>query len=307
MSRKIVIIPEFASSHFLNCWIPNIIETLDPYAIIINSGLFPEGPENKGHIDEAFREKYCWKGTTAGFDLDETVETCKQYAGLIKLNLISYNSNDSVECFKQAISHFGMNEPEPGSIIFVLEPDAFLLELDKNIINEELSKLRPGEGLRCLWRDFLETQFYCENINEFQPKWRRFAYCWDNLENYLEAMGNGFMSQDYPKLKKTDKFWIRHYPWFVFSKWKQLRFDLIHRSNPDYWQDFEKGLQEIRSMTEIYVDYLKPNSDGTINLNKIIPSNKILIRPSRQDEGRWAKFIDVEHPKAIQSHTNFIK
>lgn len=68
--RKIIIIPSFASSHLLKCSIPNWIDVLEPDIIVINEGLFPEGPENKGHIDDEFRKKWCYKDTNAGFDFD---------------------------------------------------------------------------------------------------------------------------------------------------------------------------------------------------------------------------------------------
>lgn len=306
MSRRIVVIPSFAASHLLRCWIPNILETLDPDAISINEGLMQKGPEDKGHLDAVISKfLYCKNGVyrpACGFDMDETEEICKNYGDLIQLHDLQYPFDMSaVDCFKSAISFFGQLEPEPGDIIFCLEPDALLLESDKEIINDEISKLKPGEGISCKWMDFLETQFYTEAINLVQPKFRRFAYCFDNLENYLDAMGSGFMTQNYPKLKRVDSFFIRHYCWFQPGKWKELRFDLIHRSDPNYWKDFEKGLQEIRYESEIYADGLK---NDTL---RAYPEPKILIRPSRQDEGRWAQFIDIQHPKAIMNHENFVK
>lgn len=327
MSRKIVIIPAFASSHFLKCWIPNIIETLEPDVVIINEGLFSNGPENKGHINEDFKSKYCYPNTEpkniVGFDWKETLDIFYSYYGNAFEGDISgmlYSDTSADECFYECMNYFHRFHPSVGDIIFTLEPDAFLLETDKDIINEEVSKLKPGQGLKCLWRDFLETQYYCEAINETQPKHRRFCYCFDNYENYNKAI-DGFMTQNYPLLDFTDKFWIRHYPWFVFDKWKELRYDLIWRSDPQYWKDFESGLQQIRinsgyqlrvldhrqRMSDL--EYQKLSQTDIMRYATIPrpPDNKILIRPSRQDEGRWAKFIDIEHPKAIKNHPNFVK
>tara|TARA_R110000868_G_scaffold363011_2_gene625249 strand:+ start:35 stop:955 length:921 start_codon:yes stop_codon:yes gene_type:complete len=304
MSRKIVIIPTFASSHFLKCWIPNILEAISPDIIIINEGLFPEGPENKGHIDDDFKNKYCKQPTYpknyVGFDWSETVDLFYGFDKFCKsLGAIKYADGKTAnECFIESISDFNGFEPEIGDIIFPLEPDAFLLETDKYVIQEEISTLKPGEGLKCLWRDFLETQYYCESINESVPKIRRFCYCFDNMENYKKAM-DGFMSQSYPNLTYTYKFWVRHYPWFVFDKWKELRYDLIWRSDPQYWEDFEVGLKRIRNTCEMIADYPVKGA--------MIYPQRILIRPSRQDEGRFAQFIDVEHPKAIKNHPNWVK
>lgn len=88
---------------------------------------------------------------------------------------------------------------------------------------------------------------------------------------------------------------------------------MIWRKDPQYWADFEEGLQEIKKVSEEYVqnksrpDEMMTNwitPEETIRINGL---DKILIRPSRTDEARWAKFIDISHPKHIQSHENFVK
>ena len=304
MSRKIVIIPSFASSHFLKCWIPNVIESINPDVIIINEGLFPNGPENKGHIDQAFREKWCYKDTNAGFDYDDTLEivsnwTIDRYNGNekvphIECRIINYDDPDVNNCFVKAITMpeiFGV-----GDVIFPLEPDAFHREVNNKKIQDAIDRLDIGQGIQTKWVDFLETQYYTEAINLVQPKYRRFAYRFDNMENYKSAM-SGFMSQNYSRLQKCDDFITYHYPWFVYDKWKELRYELIHRSDPQYWKDFDDGLQEIRQSSKWINDF-----------GKVMDyQDKIVIRPSRQDEGRYAKFIDIEHPEAIKNHPNFIK
>lgn len=283
-----------------------MIEVIDPDIIIINEGLFPQGPENRGHVDSTeFRKKWLYKDTPAGFDWEALQDFVLVYyrgdSSLIVCGILQHDSTSADQCFIDAISTFPENEywstiPEVGDVIFPLEPDAFLYEGDKDIINEEISKLKPGEGLSCKWIDFLETQYYTEAINLVQPKYRRFCYCFDNLENYKEAI-NGFMSQSYPKLKKVDSFFIRHYCWFQPDPWKQLRYELIYRFDPNYWRSFDNGLNEIRQCS---VDHIDPE------LLYQAP-DKIVIRPSRSDEGRYAKFIDVPHPKAIYNHPNFVK
>lgn len=304
--RKIIILPSFASSHLLKCSIPNWIDVIEPDIIIINEGLFPEGPENKGHVDEEFRKKWCESEYhVAGFDYKKTLEiilNSNSNGKIIVSGIMNYENSDVNECFLQAISTFPDNEyfscvPEVGDIIFPIEPDVLFHEDNKEIIQKLISELKPGEGLKCMWRDFLETQYYCEAINEINPKIRRFCYCFDNMENYKTAM-DGFMSQSYPSLHYTDKFWIRHYPWFVHDKWKELRYELIWRKDPQYWQNFEVGLKLVKEISE---NLVRRGDDFYNN-----PS-KILIRPSRTDEARWAKFIDVPHPEAIKSHPNFVK
>lgn len=316
MPKRIAIIPTFASSHFLKCWIPNVIDVIKPDIIIINEGLFPNGPEDKGNVDsQNFIFKYSFRGVedgnttfrpTVGFDWLETKEICSKYLS-VKLESMSYPFDMKVdECFLHCMTYFGDFAPEIGDLIFPLEPDAFHHELDSEIIEMHLKNLQPGQGLKTKWVDFLETQFYTEAINIVQPKYRRFVYCFDNMENYKEAI-NGFKSQNYPKLKQVDDFITYHYPWFVFDKWKELRFDLIHRPDPQYWKDFEKGLLEIKRWSEELVFDMNCEVPGDESGEILEIPIRIPIRPSRHDEGRWAKFIDIDHPKHIQSHPNFIK
>lgn len=305
--KKIVIIPAFASSHILAQWIDNMVAAIQPTHIIINEGLFPQGPENKGHVDsKEFLDKYFVEREFTKdkiiFDSSNTIDTIlvKNYLyknTKIYLHSIDYTDNDANKCFLQGIS-YGLNfiSVERGDIIFPLEPDAFLLESDFEAIQHEIQQLQPGQGLKCLWRDFVGSQFYCENVNEVaSPKIRRFCYCFDNTDNYLRAM-DGFMSQEYPELRKTDAFWVRHYPWFVYDKWEELRFDLIYRSNPDYWRDFDRGLTEIKQSSQIYLKYGHA-------------TELITVRPSRQhhDPVRYVKFIDCQHPEAIKTHPCYLK
>lgn len=314
--RKIIILPEFSSSHLIKCSIPNWIDVLEPDIIIINSGLFPNGPENKGHIDDEFRQKWCYQDTNAGFDFDETKKLVDEFnknqwmvtkEPRIILNEILYNSNDVNECFLQAITT--PNIFDVGDIILPLEPDVLFHENDKEKIQDHLKRLTPGDGISCKWIDFLETQLYTESINVQFPKFRRFAYCFDTMENYKKAM-NAFMTQDYKSLRKVHDFIGFHYPWFCPTPWKQLRFELIYRKDPQYWQAFESGLQQIRKVSEEKVrieSKFKEIGLSAFGFLENTGRNKVLIRPSRQYEARWAKFIDIQHPKHIQNHPNFVK
>lgn len=300
--RKIVIIPSFADYHLLKCWISNILEVLEPDYILINVGLFPRGPENKTPIDSSFRSRWCHMvQPNAGFDLSSVLDMVYKHSfdGL-HIQVLNYNSTDANDCFIEAISNFADIEIQEGDIIFPLEPDAFVLEGDMEIINSEISKLKPGEGVSCKWVDFLETQYYTEAINIVQPKYRRFAYCFDNIENYKAAMC-GFMSQNYSKLRKVDSFFIRHYCWFQPEPYKQLRFELIYRSDPKYWKQFDSGLTEIRRRS---IEYEKWE---TAQLDEMPNVQRVTIRPSRFDDGRYAQFININHPKHIQSHPNFVR
>lgn len=309
MNKRIVVITSFAESHLLKCLIPNAIEVLNPDKIYISEGLMKNGPENKKELDLEFRKKWCYPNTNAGFDWEETIRICQEYPDLVSYGWNSYDMDNAVDAYKHSITNYfeETDLPEIGDTIICLEADSFLHESDKYIIDEELSKLPVGEGLSIKYVDFLETQFYTEMVNLQATKYRRFAYKFDNIDNFAKAMSEGFMTQNYPSLRRTDKFFARHYCWWRPEPWKQLRFELIYRSDPQYWKDFDNGLQEIKKHSNDVGKYEDHLEGAEFILRPIKVPNKILIRPSRQDEARWAKFIDISHPKHIFNHPNYVK
>lgn len=291
-------ITSFAEFHLLECLIPNIIEIITPNKIIISEGKMPIGPENKGfHNVNEFNQNWTFEGNgIVGFDWLKTKSLEEKYKGLVEVREMNYDSNlTATQCYIQSIT---LEEFEVGDKIYCFESDSFLYEGDIEKINQEVENLNVGEGLTIKYVDFLESQFYTENINIQTPKYRRFVYKFDNINNFQRKMGEGYLTQNYSELKRVESFFMRHYCWFRPNKYKQLRYDLIKR-NDQYWKDFESGLQQIKNVSKAYLvnDVTKWHFDD----------HKILIRPSRTDEARWASFIDIPHPKHIQSHPNFVK
>lgn len=318
MSRKIVICPSFAETHLIRLQLQNLVDTIQPDIVIYNEGLFSGGPEGRTNVDDDFRKKWCNSSVdneNVGFDWPELMKIQYEYnywtrpmpSPLVIVNRMEFKSNDPNKNFIQSAT-FGLEDyVEQGCLIFTLEPDAFHLESQKDLIQSIVGQLKPGEGIKTKWVDFLETQFYIEAININQPKYRRFCYCYDTLEGYVNAI-NGFTSQQYPLLKQCDDFTTFHYSWWRPNQYKQLRYELIHRNDPQYWSDFDKGLNEIREMSQQLVDEFKSGGIDVLHPRSLLAgSGNVEIRPSRTDDGRWAKFIDIDHPKAIQNHPNFVK
>ena len=77
-----------------------------------------------------------------------------------------------------------------------------------------------------------------------------------------------------------------HYNWFRFGKYKELRFEQIVRNNPNYWIEYEEGLQQIKKNTGEQLVVLRPSWKGHI----------------REHAAR----INLNHPKHIRSHPNYI-
>ncbi len=291
--NKIVIIPSFAESHLIRCQIDNLVHVLKPDTIIYNEGVFPNGPE--GNTVGFNKKKWCYKDTLAGFDISITSKILtaaqKKYPKIkFYLNIMDYDDNLSAnEAYTFASSNFealGI-DVKVGTIIFPLEPDAFHHEKDSSLIHKAIYNLNNGEGLTTKWVDFLQTQYYTENINIHQPKNRRFAYKFDNIESYKKMLMN-FTSQNYTSLKHLEIV-TYHYSWFRPFPYKQLRYELIRRQ-PEYWKEFEAGLEQI------YINTINKNYED------------VVVRPSRNDASRFATcmpFLDG-HPQAIKLHPNYI-
>lgn len=298
MSKRIVIIPNFGESHLIKCQIPNIVETLNPDIVIYNEGLFPKGPESKTIVDSEFRKKYCYKDTNLAWD---TLETQKLiYEAQIKYpnttwihNEMKFKENMSApEAYTYAVSNWdelGIEVLE-GDYVFPYEPDIFHLESDKNNITYLLSQLTFNQGFTSIWLDFLETQNYIEKINNpfiERIKGRKIAMRFGDLNFYKRIVGQ-FETQNYSMLYSS-KLMTYHYNWFRFGKNKELRYDQIVRDEL-YWGNFEKGLQQIKFNT----------------INKI--KEDVIVRPNKalSDYSKYASYIDIEQPKAIFQHENFI-
>lgn len=269
----------------------------------------PIGPENKGfHNTYEFNQKWTFEGKgIVGFDWLKTKALEEKYKGLVEVREMQYDLDlTATECYIQSIT---CDNFKVGDEIYCVESDSFLHENDIDAICQEVNRLKVGEGLSIKYVDFLETQHYTEYINISQPKYRRFVYKFDNLENYQRKMGQGYLTQNYPELKRIETFFMRHYCWFRPNEYKELRYNLIKR-NDQYWQAFESGLQQIRKVSEEKVQIeseFKEIGLSTFGFLENTGRNKVLIRPSRHDEARWARFIDIPHPKYIQSHPNFVK
>ena len=300
-NKKIVIIPNFAESHFIKLQIQNLIDTIDPNIIVYNEGLFPKGPENKLNLTEEFKQKYCYKNTNLGFDTLETQSVIKKYQDKYPDKIIIHNemkySEDmgAPEAYTLAVSNFdelGI-EVNQGDYIFPLEPDVFHHEDDKEEIQGYLNQIQPNQGFTSLWYDFLETQYYIERHHhpEFGGNLRGRKVCvrFGDMEFYKSIVSQ-FMTQDYSMLFPTE-LKTYHYNWFRPEKYKQLRFDQIVRTEPNYWDDFEVGLKEIR------------RNEG---------KQLIVLRPSRRgivgDIGltEHAARVNLKQPKHIKEHPNFL-
>ena len=297
MSRRIVIIPNFGESHLIKCQIPNLVATLQPDVVIYNESLFPKGPESKTVINEEFRKKYCYQDTNLAWDTLETQALIKQaqidYPDVQWIhNEMKFPENlPASEAYTMAVFNFeelGV-KIEKGDFIFPYEPDIFHQESMSDLITNLLDQLQPNQGFTSIWLDFVESQNYIEkNNNPFigNRKGRKLCIRFGDMEFY-KKITRQFESQSYHELFQSNLLTF-HYNWFRFDKNKQLRFDQIVR-RPEYWKMFNDGL-----------DVIKHNT-----INQI--AQDVVLRPERNDDMRYASYIQIQHPDAIKTHPNYIK
>ena len=309
-NKKIVIVPVFCESHLIKYQIPNIIDTIDPDIIIYNEGMFPRGPESNTNVDNSFIEKYTLDGIR-GFDFIELEKIIKdaqeQYPNKkIILNKMDYNGLlGAPECYYKACSNFEELDIkiERGDYIFPLEGDVFHHENSRDELEGYMSQLDLDTGFKTNWIDFLETPDFCERstlkpLKLFSDSWaqacegrhRKVCIRYGTSEFYKDVISN-FMTQNYPMLYPTDLI-TYHYAWWRPDKFKELRYAQLNRPK-EYWEFFEKAMKQILHSKQMQV-----SSNGR---DVVIRSD----RPAEQTH-RWASFIDIDHPKHVKQHPNFI-
>lgn len=291
--KKIVIIPCFGEAHFTKLQIDNLMSTIKPDVIIYNEGLFPAGPENKGGIDSNFINKFCYQDTNLAWDtklIQQTIQDAQIKYPDTKIiwNHMTYDNLDASQCYTKAVSNFlefGI-QINPGDLLFPLEGDVFFHENDMELLNEYISKLDYDQGLQAPYLDFMENQFYVEG-NSLYPEMihqRRIVIKFGTWENYKNIVKN-FISQKYNMLITFPRY-IFHYAWWRPGKYKELRIHQLIRK-PEYHQNFLSALEQARTSTQ----------------------SNIVIRPDRNhgDPNRYITRIEIDHPKEIINHENFIK
>jgi hypothetical protein len=291
MHKKIVIIPCFGEGHFTKLQIENLVNTINPDYIIFNEGLFPSGPENKGGIDVNFQTEFCYENTNLAWDtklVQSSIKEAQELFPNIKIiwNQMNYETSDANICYVEAVSNFkelGI-EINEGDIIFPLEGDVFFHENDIALLNEYLENLKPNEGLQAPYVDFMENQYYVEGtaLNPNTIHYRRIAIKFGTWDYYKSIVVN-FMSQRYP-LTVFPKY-IFHYAWWRPGKYKQLRVAQLRR-DVEYHNNFLAGLELAKQCKDV----------------------NIVIRPNRSesDPNRYICKIDIQHPKEIINHPNYI-
>ena len=311
--KKIVIIPIFCESHLIKYQIPNIIDTINPDIIIYNEGMFPSGTEGTKKIDESWVAKYTLNGEgKRGFDfneLEKIIENARKDYPNVEIILNKMDYQDCIDkgqydfvgtkCYVKANSNFkelGI-KLEEGDFIFPLEGDTFHHENSKNEIQGYLNQLTPDTGIKSVIVDFVQNQYYTEHINWVKhqnlseidsenpfSKSRRFCVCYGS-EDFYHSVLSEFMSQDYDMLYPTDLI-TYHYAWWRPGKFLELRCDQLDRSK-EKWKSYLSGMEEAKKAER----------------------DLIVVRPWCEDSNprKYLKKIDIEHPKHIFGHPNYLK
>ena len=305
MSKRIVIVPVFCEAHLVRYQIPNIIDTVDPDIIIYNEGLMPGGPESLG-LKKEFKDKYTLDGKR-GFDYKELqtiiYDAQNQYPNReIILNEMNYSDDmlDSSSCYTLACTNFEElgRKVERGDYLFPVEGDVFHHQDSMNEIAGYMGQIQPNQGFTSVWIDFISNQKYAfkSTLKPFlleHPDWaeqaraRRICIRFGDMDFYKNELMQ-FQKQQYPNLFPTDLI-TYHYAWWRPGKYFDLRCEQLTngiRPQPNFWENFKESYKEI--------DKLKYDEI------RVYPGDKNLTN-------KWVKFWDIEHPKHIEEHPNFLK
>ena len=95
-------------------------------------------------------------------------------------------------------------------------------------------------------------------------------------------------TQNYHMLYPTDLV-SYHYIWWKPGKYKQLKMDQLNR-HPQYHLDFGRALDEVRKAGS--------NNIGDVVLRPTMDVNRMT---------RYVAYLDIDHPKHIKEHENFVK
>ena len=306
--KKIVIIPTFCESHLIECQIPNIIDTINPDYIIYNEGMFPNGTEGNKQLTKEWLDKYTLNGEgKRGFDfleLETIINKAQQKYPNTKiiLNQIDYFPGmSSTDCYIKAATNFEQLgiKVEEGDYIFPYEGDVFHHEDDIENIKYYLEQIKPGEGFRSMWIDYMQNFWYADkrtiktylldqryhHENNYMSRRICFRYDKGGIK-YLNMLKN-FMTTNYHDpievygiLYHTDLI-TNQYAWIRPGKFRDLRCDQLQR-HPGYWENFVKGLD----MCDEY------------------KFNEIRVRPGLKGySNEFVKFFSEHtHPKHIKKH-----
>ena len=303
MSKRIVIVPVFCESHLIKYQIPNIIDTINPDIIVYNEGMMPAGPESHGLLDD-FRKKYTLDGKR-GFDYEELKIIIKdaqeKYTDTkIILNEMDYTGiQDSSTCYTKACTNFeelGI-ELNIGDYIFPYEGDVFHHQDAKTEIDQYIKQIQPDQGFTSVWIDFISNQYYAfkSTLKPFLlevPEWaeqaraRRICIRFGTMEFYKNELMQ-FQKQQYPNLYPTDLI-TYHYAWWRPGKYFDLRCDQLTNSirpHENFWGNFKNAYQ--------HIDKLQYNEI------RVYPGDRNLT-------GKWVKYWNIDHPKHIKEHPNYI-
>ena len=307
MSKKIVVIPTFAESHFVKQQIPNIIDTVNPDYIIYREGLFPGATEGKKVLTKDWLDKYTLDGVRAFdfFNLKKIIDDAqKKYPNtkIILDEVYHKPGTDSTTCYYNActnLEHLDIKFEE-GDYIFPYEGDVFHHEDTKKDIENYCKQIEPGQGFRSIWIDYMQNFWYAEKcrIKPWNPNpihhrshntmTRRICIRYDKDGSFYRRVQNNFMTTDYHDpnigygmLFPTDLI-TYHYLWIRPKKFRELRCDQLQRFD-GYWDSFIRGLDMADEYNESEIT-IRPQIDPKIT-------------------SRWIKFHDLlPHPKHIKTH-----
>lgn len=305
-SRRIIVAPLWNDAHIFPMWLENQIEVLEPTHIIINEGLWPVGSEGGG-LGGDYHQEFTRNGRS--FDLDlvmaEMEKASREHLDIqFDLNLVEYSvpkglrkPENSIWCWQHALD-FGLPEDlSPDDVLIVGEIDMLFHEDHKDLINNAIDELAPGNGLVFLAKRFFVSPFvlilddlrFGGHMGRECPKiikwgdgtlWKNFAdiYIWGRWENENKDPWKRISYKCAYNRHNILPLW--HYEWIKPGRY------------------FNHKLAQLPNRGPKLEGYTKAHN--YINEHNRIEDGWMLLK-----EGKLINVPDEDHPIHIHEHTEY--
>lgn len=217
--KKIVTVPIFNEAHFLPHFLKNVNEVIEPDLIILNEGMFPHGPENRGNMNEEFIKAYTWNGDgKRSFDIEQAVEIASQHDNVI-LNKMDYGNISTKDAYIQAFTH-GIPEDTPETAsIFLTEADVFIHEGDKVHLEEIIRHLPDDVVLTASFQRFFISPF----VRIVSDKERRVVMKYGDGSLVHKVASDNFLDHYVDRYAVKTELRVFHYEWIRPGKYYDAR------------------------------------------------------------------------------------
>jgi hypothetical protein len=224
--KKIIIAPVFNEGCFIDQWIPNVCDIVEPNMVILNEGMFPQGPENSSKFTKEYLKKYTSDGKRRSFDLHKIHKALEKYHKVYTnthfvLNTMMYPEGLLTRDAYYAAYTLGVPpDLDENDIVLPMELDAFLHQDDK----ETLHKAFEVHSSAMVGVAMLKRYWMSPFVRMVGDKIRKLFVKWGNGTTLKQVAMRNF-DDSYHQMSILYPVRLYHYEWVRTGKYLQFRKD----------------------------------------------------------------------------------